>query len=373
MIKKFIFGVLCVLVVLGVAGFLLRDDIKLWFFEPTDSTVQNGIETSQEIPEIEVVQKGLDTPWGIAFLPSGDYLVTERKGTLLRIGVNGASYEIDGVKESSEGGLLGIALHPDFAENNLVYLYLTTEAKNGLVNRIEQFKLEGDVLTQVTTILSDIPGAQIHDGGRIAFGPDEMLYVTTGDAGNEDNAQDKESLAGKILRMTDSGGVPDDNPFGNYTYSYGHRNPQGIAWDDVGRLWSSEHGPSGSQSGNDELNLIEKGGNYGWPIIKGQETKEGMIAPIAESGTDETWAPGSLTFADGSLFFAGLRGQALYQAKIDGTSVELTAHLREIYGRLRTVHAQNGFLYLLTSNQDGRGEPTEDDDRIVKIPLQNFR
>ena len=347
--KKVLAIIFGLVLFVGSIGYFLRDDITLWFLKPTDSTVQNGIETSQEIPEIEVVQKGLDTPWGIAFLPSGDYLVTERKGTLLRIGEDGASYEIEGVKESSEGGLLGVALHPDFVENNLLYLYLTADSENGLINRIEQYELDNDELTPVATILSNIPGAQIHDGGRIAFGPDGMLYVATGDAGNEANAQDKDSLAGKILRLTDSGEVPDDNPFGNYTYSYGHRNPQGIAWDDAGRLWSTEHGPSGSQSGNDELNLIEKGGNYGWPIVKGQETKEGMIAPIAESGTDETWAPGSLTFANGSLFFAGLRGQSLYQAKIDGTRVELTAHLREVYGRLRTAHAQNGFLYLLTS------------------------
>lgn len=368
-------GVIIVLVltVLGVGAFLLREDIERWFLRPTESSIETGVETSEEVDEITVEVTKLDTPWGIAFLPNSDYLVTERSGTLKRVGENGQTYEIAGVTETSEGGLLGIAVHPEFASNNLIYLYLTTQSENGLINRIDQFKLEDDSVTKIKTLIEGIPGAQVHDGGRLAFGPDGLLYATTGDAGNASTAQDPNSLAGKILRMTDEGAVPDDNPFANYTYSYGHRNPQGLAWDDQGRLWSTEHGPSGIETGNDELNLIEKGGNYGWPIIRGQETAEGMIAPIAESGTDETWAPAGLAFANGSLFFAGLRGQTLYQAEIDGNDVTLTAHFREEYGRLRTTHIDKGFLYLTTSNRDGRGQPTENDDRIIKIPLGIFQ
>ncbi len=372
--KKILILFVGIIVVVGVGGFLLKDNIKQWFFKPTESKIESGIvstETNEE--SIEIVAENLDTPWGLVYLPNGDLLVSERSGSLKRIGQNGQSYSIEGVKETSEGGLLGVALHPKFADNNFVYLYITNEDNQALSNKIDRYELVDDTLVKSKTLIENIPGSQIHDGGRIAFGPDGYLYVTTGDAGVASNAQDVDSLAGKILRMTDEGAAPEDNPFGNYTYSYGHRNPQGIAWDDQGRLWETEHGPSGTETGNDELNLIEKGGNYGWPNIKGQETAEGMIVPIAESGKDETWAPGGLAFADGSLFFAGLRGQTLYQAKISGNAVELKAHFREEYGRLRTTEVNNGFLYITTSNKDGRGQPGPEDDRIIKASLEIFR
>lgn len=373
MLKKVIVILLIIFAVLLALGWVFRDDLERRFLRPTESSVDDASTSQSQLGKIEVSVDNLDTPWGIAFLPSGDYLVTERPGTLKRIGQNGQTYEIEGVQETSEGGLLGVAVHPEFANNNLIYLYLTTENGNELINRVEQFKLEGDAITKTKTLLDNIPGAQFHDGGRMAFGPDGLLYITTGDAGNESSAQDIGSLAGKILRMEADGSVPEDNPFDNYVYSYGHRNPQGIAWDDTGKLWSSEHGPSGLESGNDELNLIEKGGNYGWPVIRGQETAEGMITPVVESGTEETWAPAGLAYADGSLFFTGLRGQTLYQAKINGSDVTLEAHFREEYGRLRAVQPNNGFLYVTTSNRDGRGQPAQNDDKIIKIPLEIFR
>ncbi len=317
----------------------------------------------------EVVADSLEIPWDIAFLPSGDLLVTERPGRLLRIGSDRKSYPIEGVRHVGEGGLLGVALHPQFASNGFVYLYITTRAGQGLSNRIERYRLDDDRLTDRTDIFTGIPGAQYHDGGRIAFGPDGMLYATTGDAGDEDAAQQTGSLAGKILRIADDGSIPADNPFGNAVWSYGHRNAQGLSWDPQGRLWSTEHGRSGLASGYDELNLIEKGGNYGWPVIEGPETRDDMRAPILQSGAQSTWAPASAAFYEGSVFFGGLRGEALYEAVLNDTGMPvLRTHLQGEYGRIRTVGlGPDGLLYLTTSNRDGRGRANEDDDKIIRI------
>jgi glucose/arabinose dehydrogenase len=306
-------------------------------------------------------------------LPSGDLLVTERPGTLRRV-ENGQVHKIEGVRHAGEGGLLGLALHPKFEQNRWLYLYLTTDSGDGLTNRVEKYTYQDDRLSTRKIILGGIPGAQYHDGGRIAFGPDGHLYITTGDAGEDNAAQDTNSLAGKTLRVTDDGKAPADNPFGNEVYSYGHRNPQGLAWDDDGRLWQTEHGRSGLQSGYDELNLIEKGGNYGWPIIEGDETRAGMRPPIAHSGADETWAPASLAYREGSLFFGGLRGESLYEAKLTGDNhVELKAHFRGDWGRLRTVaFGPDGQMYLTTSNTDGRGNEMTGDDKIIRIDPSIF-
>lgn len=272
-----------------------------------------------------------------------------------------------------EGGLLGIALHPNFADNGFVYLYSTTDTGGTLSNRVERYRLDGQTFRDRTEILTGIPASANHDGGALAFGPDNKLYITTGDAGNEDTAQDRQSLAGKILRLNPDGSVPDDNPFGSAVWSYGHRNPQGIAWDQQGRLWSTEHGRSGIQSGYDELNLIEKGANYGWPIIEGDGTQTGMRIPIIHSGDNDTWAPGGLAYADGSLYFAGLRGATLYQAKISNDdTVSLSRHFAGQYGRLRAVAVNNNELYFSTSNRDGRGSPASDDDHVYAIPLNSL-
>lgn len=361
--------VIGILVLLGSIVFLLRDTLFRQLFKPTDTS----LETTDigDSGDTTVVTRGLDVPWEITFLPGGDLLVTERPGTLKRVGTGQRSYEIDGVEHIGEGGLLGLALHPDFAQNRWLYIYQTTETEGGLINRVDRYQLRNDQLSDRETVFDTIPGALYHDGGRIAFGPEGYLYITTGDAGNPDLAQDRDSLAGKILRINDDGSIPSDNPFGTAVYTYGHRNPQGLAWDNQGRLWQTEHGPSG----NDELNLIRPGNNYGWPAIVGDDTQEGMDSPVQHSGDDETWAPAGMAYIDGSLFYAGLRGEGLYEARIkDDTIVDTTLHLRSEYGRLRAVTlGPDNHLYVSTSNTDGRGDERPDDDKVIRINPRIFR
>ncbi len=315
----------------------------------------------------EIIAENLEIPWEIEFLPNGEMIITERPGRLLIIGEDKQVIEVEGVMHVGEGGLLGLALHPDFSENNLIYLYFTSDIDGEVHNRVERYRLENNILEDKTVILDDIPGARNHDGGRIAFGPDGHLYITTGDAGNEDNSQDIDSLAGKILRVDEDGNIPSDNPFGNKVYSYGHRNPQGLAWDEEGNLFSTEHGRSGISSGFDEINLIEIGNNYGWPEIEGDEAQDGMEKPLIHSGPDNTWAPASAAYHDGNIFFTGLRGQALYQYNIE--TEELIEHFANQFGRLRDVEIHEGYLYFSTSNRDGRGNVNEGDDKIIRVSL----
>ncbi len=316
-------------------------------------------------PQIEVIASGLNIPWDVDFLPSGEILITERPGNLLTVGKDKQVIKVEGVRHIGEGGLMGLAVHPDVQENNWIYLYLTSQSGSSITNRVERYKLEDNKLSDRLVILEGIAGSSVHDGGQIEFGPDNFLYITTGDAGSPDSAQDKNSLNGKILRVADDGSIPSDNPFGSAVYSYGHRNPQGLAWDDAGNLWAAEHGPSGRETGNDELNLIEKGKNYGWPIIRGAEKQAGMETPVIESGRSETWAPSGLGFFQGRLWMAGLRGETLYG--FDPMSQALERYLVGQYGRLRAVKAGNKGLYITTSNRDGRGSPDNGDDRLILI------
>ncbi len=358
-----------------VVGVLVNiEQLKKHFLKPTNSVIETGNSKDDNHKDREVIAQDLVVPWGIAFLPNGDFLVTERSGTLRRIGRDKQTHTIEGVEHVGEGGLLGIALDPKFAVNNQLYLYMTTKMGNALTNRIERYDYVKGVLSNRRIIIQNIPGEANHDGGRIVFGPDDLLYVTTGDAGNPALAQDKNSLAGKILRLTSDGKPAPNNPFNNAIYSYGHRNPQGLVWDAKGQLWSTEHGRSGLQSGFDELNLIKIGANYGWPTIQGDEMRSGMEKPVAHSGASETWAPASLAYANGSLFFGGLRGEALYQAKIaSDNSVALKAYFRSEYGRLRTVAVNGNALYITTSNTDGRGNAKPRDDTIIRITLSVFQ
>ena len=328
---------------------------------------------ADSVSDVQVVASNLQIPWEIAFLPTGEMLVTERTGNLLKIGTDKTVIKIEGVSDIGEGGLQGMALHPDFAVNNFVYLYLTTKSGDALINRVERYKLTGDTLTDQQIIFTDIPGAQYHDGGRLEFGPDAKLYVTTGDAGQADRAQDIKYLGGKILRLNDDGSIPTDNPIaGSAVYSFGHRNPQGLAWDDTNRLWATEHGRSGVNSGLDELNLIEPNENYGWPTIQGDQTQTGLVAPVINSGPDVTWAPGDAVFLNGSIFFSGLRGEALYQYNLE--TEKFTTHFYRDFGRLRAVViGLDSFIYVSTSNRDGRGEVKTDDDKIIRINPEIFK
>lgn len=363
---------LFLVIIIGFGVYLSRERLTNEVIKRTDQT--GGSSTPIAGIDIEIVAEDLDIPWELVFLPDGRMLVTERPGNLLIIGKDRRKIPIQGVAHVGEGGLLGMALHPKFSDNHLLYLYSTTREGGTYTNRVERYRLENDQLSERTVILSGIRGSSNHDGGRLAFGPaspDSYLYITTGDAENSQSAQDKNSLNGKILRVKDDGSIPPDNPFGNAVYSYGHRNVQGIAWDDSGQLWATEHGPSGLQTGNDELNKITKGSNYGWPAIKGNQTKEGMAAPVANSGSSETWAPSGMTIYHGKILFAGLRGEAIYSYPSSPYTLEIKTvkqHVKSQFGRLRTiVQGPEGYLYVLTNNTDGRGTPKPNDDKIIKV------
>ncbi len=335
---------------------------------PTGKT-QEPAQEAPDYPRLSTVTTNLEVPWALAFLPDGSMLVTERPGRVRLIDKEGkllltSVAQLLDVKPIGEGGLHGITIHPDFSNNKFVYLYYTYgESGNQTLNQVVRFKFENNTLLDRTVILDKIPGAPNHDGGRIKFGPDKLLYITTGDAQNPSLAQDTNSLAGKILRITDDGKPAPNNPFGNNVLSYGHRNPQGITWDNYGKLWAVEHG----QSATDELNLIEVGKNYGWPKIRGDQKQNGLENPILHSGSD-TWAPSGAAYLNGSVFFAGLRGQALYQASMDSKGVTLTEHLKGEIGRIReVVVGPDNLLYITTSNRDGRGIPDSEDDRVIRV------
>jgi glucose/arabinose dehydrogenase len=385
-LKKILIPTAIIVLLVTISIFIFQDPIKELIFTPRSSSIETGITTqdlqqnqpSSDRPnsekQIEIVAQNLKIPWEIVFLPDESLLITERPGNLVRIYPDQQeAISIEGVRHVGEGGLLGLALDPDFEQNNWLYLYLTTEADAGLINRVERYDydLDNNQLTNRQEIISDIPGAQYHDGGRIAFGPDGKLYITTGDATEENLAQDVNSLAGKILRINPDGSVPEDNPFDSPVYSYGHRNPQGLAWDGQERLWATEHGPSGAQSGFDEINLIKAGQNYGWPEIQGNQTQANMISPVIQSGANDTWAPAGAEIIDQTLLFVGLRGSALFAANIEDENLtNLKRHFPSEYGRLRVVkYDGSDWIYLATSNTDGRGEVNQGDDKIIRLKL----
>ncbi len=331
-------------------------------------------EILKEAPLAAVVAKNLEIPWAIDFLPDGSIIFTERSGRIRLLDAKEGLWPdplltIEEVANVGEGGLLGLTVHPDFTKNQFIYVYYTYQDGKNLANRVVRLRKEDENLVEKKIIIDNIPGAVNHNGGRIKFGPNGFLYISTGDALVPDLAQDKNSLAGKILRVSDDGSVPTDNPFPNsLVYSLGHRNPQGLAWDDQGNLWITEHGSMAT----DELNLIKPGGNYGWPIVRGEEKAPGLQSPVIQSGR-ETWAPSGAAFWKNSIFFTGLRGQSLYEVKIKKTPVVLQQHFYKNFGRLRDAGlGPDGFLYLLTSNRDGRGIPIPDDDQIIRINLKNL-
>ncbi|HUR49558.1 MAG TPA: PQQ-dependent sugar dehydrogenase [Acidimicrobiales bacterium] len=320
---------------------------------------------------ISTLATGLQVPWDVAFVPGGSAYLTERPtGRLLRRDPNGSIAEVQRfvVDPSGEGGLLGLAASPNFAEDGMLYVFFTSPSDN----RIVRFR-PGEA---GTPILTGLPKASVHDAGRIAFGPDGMLYAATGDAGTSSRSQDPASPAGKILRMTPDGGVPADNPTqGSLVFASGFRDPQGISWDARGRLYADEFGPDR----DDEINVVVPGGNYGWPVVTGVADDPRFVDPVVVRQPDvASWsgnailAGGSIPQWEGDLFVAALRGTRLYRFDLASDGEAAVVGAEELYvgqfGRIRHVEqAPDGSLWLLTSNQDGRGSPTADDDRIIRV------
>ena len=300
---------------------------------------------------VTVLTTGLAAPWGLAFLPDGDALVSERDtARILRIpAAGGPATEVMRVPEArprGEGGLLGLALSPSYAEDGLVYAYVTTAEDN----RVVRFRLDGSV----EPVLTGIPRGAVHNGGRITFGPDGLLYVGTGDTGNKALAQDDRSLGGKILRL-----APGDGP---EVFSKGHRNVQGLAFDDQGRLLATEFG----QNTYDEVNLVRQGDNGGWPEVEGPGTGGGRYAAPIVTWRPEEASPSGAAVLGRDLWVAALRGQRLWRVPLDGGAPQ--ALLVGQFGRLRAAAAApDGSLWLLTSNRDGRGDPVAADDRVLRL------
>ncbi|MFC3413539.1 PQQ-dependent sugar dehydrogenase [Streptomyces lusitanus] len=321
---------------------------------------------------VRTVATGLASPWGLAPVGDGDLLVSSRdEATITRIdGTTGKKTElgeVPGVAAEGEGGLLGIALSPDFASDHMIYAYFTSASDNRIVRMLyTERKPAGEQLGAPDTVFRGIPKGVIHNGGRIAFGPDRMLYAGTGESGDTGLSQDKESLGGKILRMTPDGEPAPGNPFpGSPVHSYGHRNVQGLAWDREQRLFASEFG----QNTWDELNAVAPGDNYGWPEAEGHADEGGFHNPVAQWSTEDA-SPSGIAYAEGSVWMAGLRGERLWRIPLKGTeaSAKPQAFLEGEYGRLRTVVAAGGDrLWLVTSNTDGRGDPEQEDDRVLEL------
>jgi aldose sugar dehydrogenase len=334
---------------------------------------------------VETVVTGLEVPWAIAFTSSTRMLVTGRPGRL-RVVENGRLqgrplHTFPDVASSEEEGLMGMALHPEYSKNRLLYLAYAYEGR-GTFDRVVRFQDEGDRLTGRTTIIEGIPAAQYHAGCALAFGPDGKLYITTGDATDRHLAQHRASLAGKILRLNPDGSVPADNPFpGSSVWSLGHRNPQGIDWHPTARLlFSTEHGPSGfdGPGGGDEVNIVRRGANYGWPEVHHKDSREGMEDPLLIYTPAVAPASGVFYTADripgfrNNFFFGCLRSECLIRVVLDPeepTRVQRDERLsQKQYGRIRAVTpGPDGALYFSTSNRDGRGRPTGEDDRILRI------
>ncbi|MGP3535013.1 PQQ-dependent sugar dehydrogenase [Microbacterium sp. RD1] len=314
-----------------------------------------------------VVATGLEAPWSAAPLADGTQLVSERgSGTILEIAADGATRRIGtvpGVAAGGEGGLHGLAVSPD---GTWLYAYHGTTDDN----RVVRMPLAGSAgsrsLGRVETVFEGIPRAGNHNGGRLAFGPDGFLYVTTGDAGLRGAAQDPGSAAGKILRLAPDGTPAPGNPSGTAVFSLGHRNVQGLAWTADGTMWASEFG----QDTFDEVNRIEPGGNYGWPLHEGAAGEAGYLDPVVTWATDEA-SPSGMAAAGRTLFVASLRGERVWMVDVEGGAVVGAPHALWVgeFGRIRDAVVQGGALWLLTNNTDGRGSPAAEDDRLLRVPL----
>lgn len=319
--------------------------------------------------EAEIVAENLDVPWSIEH-HNNIFYISERGGTIAQISdgeIERQSVSLERpLSSTSEAGLLGFILHPNFSESKKAFAYYTYEADNSRMNRIVELTLSNGHWEETSLLLDDIPSGSTHHGGRIKIGPDEKLYATTGDASKPELAQSKDSLAGKILRLNLDGSIPPDNPFpDSFIYSYGHRNAQGLSWASDETMYASEHGANA----NDEINQIEKGKNYGWPEIEGTQSETGMESPLFNSGNNNTWAPSGMAYKNQTLFVAALRGNAVLRFDLDSKE---GSQIIDGFGRIRDIHISGDDLYFVTNNKDGRGSPEENDDKLVRIPLDSI-
>lgn len=338
--------------------------------------------------EVEIWQQNLDVPWELVFLPeSNRALITERNGRVLQFengNLQNESYLELNINSRGEGGLMGMTLHPDFPEEPYIYLMYTYTNSNGkLYNRVSRFTDQGDQAVGEEIIIDQIPAGNNHNGGRIDFGPDGLLYITTGETFNREIALDLDNLGGKILRLTPEGKIPEDNPFGNSpVYSLGHRNPQGLAWHpETGELFISDHGPSGEDGlrAKDRIKVVEAGSNFGWPDKIGYFENGKYANPIIM--WENAVPPSGMTFYKGDLYVGTLRSQSLVRIELNRADKNLEVNKIEhlfndgrgssIYGRIRTaVAGPDGYLYFLTNNRDGRGRPRENDDKILRFKIE---
>ncbi len=313
----------------------------------------------------EELATGLDVPWDLAALPDDSILVTLRdRAEVVRIVPGGAPRSIARIAEvapGGEGGLLGIALSPQFADDSFVYLYYSVVREN----RVVRYRYTASGLTGPTPIVTGIPRAANHNGGRLRFGPDGYLYIGTGDAGRGDLSQDRDSPAGKILRVAADGSIPADNPFGNAVYSYGHRNVQGLGWDADGRLYASEFG----QNTFDELNLIQPGANYGWPGAEGRTQQADLVSPVLVWRPADASPSGIAVTPAGTVYIAALRGQRIWVSSHSGTEMTDPQVFLDGLGRIRAVEIVGEQLLVLTNNTS-RGSPRSGDDRLLAVPLR---
>lgn len=321
----------------------------------TDANIKTIADKS--LNNIETIATDLEVPWGIDFLPGNTLIFTERIGNV-KIIVNKDVITVGKINVQSvgESGLLGVAVDPEFNQNHFIYIYYTY--KNGQIyNRVSRFELKDSIANEFV-LIDSIPAAFIHDGGRIAFGPDNFFYITTGDANDPSSAQDVNNLSGKILRINKDGSIPLDNPFNNPVYAYGIRNSEGIDWSGD-TLYATDHGPDR----HDEINRIQTGGNYGWP-----QTCDKY--PALFCYPDFTLAPAGIAIINNLLFISCLRGNQIKRINLNSKSEE---SLFTSYGRLRAIKIHEEYLYFGTSNRDGRGNPEPRDDRLFRVSLKNLK
>ncbi|WMJ86019.1 PQQ-dependent sugar dehydrogenase [Anaerocolumna sp. MB42-C2] len=363
---------------MSIEGFTTLSHVLAWY--RNKDYIRLGILNAQNANfQIEVIAENLQVPWAVDISEDGRLFFTERNGKL-RVIENG-TLNTEPVYtfgppfvSTGEGGLLGLALDRDFLINGAIYLMYTYEDGGKLYSRVVRLSIVNNLASGEEIILDRIPAGQVHNGGRLKIGPDGYLYITVGDGGDRDLAQDMNSLAGKILRIGTDGSIPSDNPYPDSpVYALGFRNPQGLAWNDRNMLYVSEHG----ETAHDEINIIQPGGNYGWPFVTGEEVIQGydIIKPVIQSGND-TWAPSGIAFVSagprkGQLFVSTLRGSVLLAVTLDesGTqAVQVERLLQGRYGRLREAYqAKDGSMYLTTSNTDGRGLVSPGDDKILRL------